>query len=92
MSYRKLNIDGRQWSYKIGKTHAHIRSPEGKGEAVKLSDLSRDYQEQSTSDPFGFYLDARPKFEVKPSDIRRWIESAKEFANWSKALRTTFSS
>lgn len=41
MSYRKININGQQWTYKIGRSSVHLRDPDGKGQVVPVLDITR---------------------------------------------------
>lgn len=39
MSYRKFNINGQTWSYKVGRNNVHLRDPDGKGQVIVFSAL-----------------------------------------------------
>lgn len=62
MSYRNLDINGRNWRFKIGASFLDIRNPEGKG--------YRPTHEQVTG--VSPYDDV--KLPIGPKLVREWIE------------------
>jgi hypothetical protein len=48
MSYRNINIDGRQWKFKIGRSSVHLRDPDGKGQVIPKIEITRYRQSPRT--------------------------------------------
>lgn len=69
MSYRKITVNGEAWTYKIGRTAAHIRSPQGRGTVVPIHGPGTRSEEDW--EWRGVYY----KRPVGPRHIRQWIES-----------------
>lgn len=68
--YRNLEINGRTWRWKRGKSHLDIRNPDGKGFRPTLSEVKGipDYVMAAAAD-FG-----HPEAEIGPGLVRQWIE------------------
>jgi hypothetical protein len=74
MSYRKMDVQGEQWEFKIGRDNAHIRAPNGRGKTVsfyeltgRTPDLIERGQWKGTTDGM-----------VGPGEVRAWIDSHRE--------------
>jgi hypothetical protein len=68
MSYRKLDINGRTWTYKIGRDYLDIRNPEGKG----FRPLKQTVGELVLRDPDD--PSSGKAIMVTPRHVRDWIE------------------
>jgi hypothetical protein len=68
--YRNLEINGRTWRWKRGKTHLDIRNPEGKGYRPTMAEVKgiSDHEFESAA-AFG-----HPAAEIGPGLVRNWIE------------------
>ncbi len=69
MSYRNLEINGRNWRYKVGASFLDIRNPEGKGYRPRKEEVG-EYVARSEDDP-----SLGDALTVQPGHIRKWIES-----------------
>lgn len=69
MSYRKIEVNGREWRWKAGQEFLDIRSPEGKGYRPRKSAIG-----ESTADPDDPWSFLDEVHKVTPGHIRKYIE------------------
>lgn len=83
MSYRKIIINGRQWTYKIGRSSVHLRDPNGKGQVISKNEISALSPERDPApvDPGSSWRDLDwssledEVTPITPRDIKRWVET-----------------
>lgn len=67
MSYRQIQINGRSWSYKVGKSNVHLRDPDGKGQVIPWNSIGEYYAAPEVV--YG------QEWKVTPGHIKAWVES-----------------